>query len=492
MRSHRDRVQELQAQIAALNAQKALSKDFASVSLRYGGRNSFTFRSKAYKQGLPSLDCTDLDHILEIDTHKRLVRVEPRVTMEQLVDATFPLGLCPPVIPEIKTMTIGGAIMGIAGESSSHRWGSFNDCCAAFEFLDGRGDLWRASPFENADLFYGLPGSYGSLGMLVSAEVSLVPVEKLVHLHYHVFTKPSVALEALSSLLHCSHPPDFLEGFVFSDSLAVIVSGNMCADGAATKWIQHYFCNSANTDWYYQHAYQIALQGKDYQELMVYPEYLFRHDQGAFWMGAYLCHGSFLKSFFGQGILKLSQGSPSGFSHDKLQRYRNVYAPSRFWQTLLRPIMDCKTLSNLVHRAGSWIHNRFVIQDFCLSEGMAAQFLNEVIGDPAIFPIWLCPIKSCDAGQVFAPHLRGQDANKFVINIGLYGLPSYSGPVEEITRKLEHRVQQLKGRKVLYSRSYYTKEEFWQIYSREAYECLRQKTAAQGCWHEITDKVLSA
>ena len=37
--------------------------------------------------------------------------------------------------------------------------------------------------------------------------------------------------------------------------------------------------------------------------------------------------------------------------------------------------------------------------------------------------------------------------------------------------------------KVLYSRSYYTVDEFWKIYSQEAYEALREKTKADGVLH---------
>lgn len=492
MPTHSDKIQKLQEQIVTLRAHKSQLQEQSPVSLSYGGRKSFTIRSKAYKQNGRSLDCRNLDQILEIDTHKRLIRVEPRVTMEQLVGATFPLGLSPPVIPEVKSMTVGGAIMGIAGESSSYRWGSFNDSCTAFEMLNGNGDLLRASPTENEDLFSGFPGSYGSLGMLVAAEIPLVPIKEFVHLHYHLFSQPTAALETLSGLMRGSRRPDFLEGFIFSCSSAVIVEGTMSSKDDSPAGMEQFSCEPATADWFYQHVYKIALQGKDQQELMTYPEYLFRHDPGGFWIGALLCHGSFLTRFVIQGILKLSQGNPNGFSDAELHQYRDALMPNRFWKLLLQPWMNCKSLGNFLHSAENWFQDRFVIQDFCLPEVQAAAFLSEVIADPAIFPTWLCPLKSCCSGQIFAPHLKGQDGSEYVINIGLYGLPAYSAPIEVITRKLEHKVKALGGRKVLYSRSYYSEDEFWSIYSRPDYERLRQKTLAKGFWHEITDKVLSA
>ena len=46
--------------------------------------------------------------------------VEPRITMEELVRKMMPYGLTIPVVPEFKSITVGGAIMGMGGESASH------------------------------------------------------------------------------------------------------------------------------------------------------------------------------------------------------------------------------------------------------------------------------------------------------------------------------------------------------------------------------------
>jgi hypothetical protein len=59
--------------------------------------------------------------------------VEPRVTMEQLVDTLLPFGLVPPVVPEFKHITVGGSIAGVAGESSSYKYGFFHDTCVSYE-----------------------------------------------------------------------------------------------------------------------------------------------------------------------------------------------------------------------------------------------------------------------------------------------------------------------------------------------------------------------
>ena len=159
----------------------------------------------------------------------------------------------------------------------------------------------------------------------------------------------------------------------------------------------------------------------------------------------------------------------------------------------MHPWMSCKKLSWMLHQAEKWIQDRFVIQDFCLPETVATEFLLQILDDPAIFPMWVCPIKGTSTPQIFAPNqLTDGRKEGYFINFGLYGLPNQSAPIAWITKHLEKKTNDLGGRKVLYSRTYYTIDEFWKIYPRQAYEALRQRTAANGTWHEITDKVLSS
>ena len=48
-----------------------------------------------------------------------MVRAQAKVTMEQLVQSTLPHGVIPAVVPELKAITVAGAIVGAALESSS-------------------------------------------------------------------------------------------------------------------------------------------------------------------------------------------------------------------------------------------------------------------------------------------------------------------------------------------------------------------------------------
>ena len=56
------------------------------------------------------LDISDLNEIIYIDTKKCICIAEPGITFEKLVDETLKHGLVPLVVPELKTITIGGAV----------------------------------------------------------------------------------------------------------------------------------------------------------------------------------------------------------------------------------------------------------------------------------------------------------------------------------------------------------------------------------------------
>ena len=87
-------------------------------------------------------------------------------TYEALVDATLAHGVMPAVVPQLKSITLGGAVAGVGIEATSFRHGLVHDTIARAR---------RAAPAtaassparrdnEHRDLFFGFPNSYGTLG----------------------------------------------------------------------------------------------------------------------------------------------------------------------------------------------------------------------------------------------------------------------------------------------------------------------------------------
>ena len=482
MNEHLRKVEELQVQ---------LRRGMGPVALRYRKGHSNTTRTKVYKNGLRQLDCGAFDEILAIDPAKRVAIVEPRVTMEALAQATLPLGLRAPVIPEFKGITVGGAIMGGGAESSSHQHGIFSDACLALTMICGDGSLLRTSATESPDIFYGLSGSYGSLGALVSAEIRLVPAKDSVLLLHRVFSDPAEAVRQIQARIHAVDAPEFIEGMIFAKDHAVVIEGRSVAKVDVPDHLPRSSLQSPQAEWYWQHVKSAS--SDFYEETMPLEDYLFRHDRGAFWMGAYLFHLPLLARIAFEGILGIGKGSSQGFSDEEVRAFCRLPSPGAFLRALSSPLLSSQRLWGIFHKAEKWLQQRVLVQDFCIPESHAARFLQQVLQDPGTFPIWLCPIQGTRNPQIFAPHLLNENSpDRHFINVGIYGLPSYYAPIEQITKRLENLTHSFGGRKVLYSRSYYSPEQFWRIYNYDAYDDLRTKTHAKGIWHDITEKVLSA
>ena len=67
-------------------------------------------------------------------------------TYEDLVAATLPYGLSPLVVPQLKTITLGGAVTGLGIESASFRNGLPHESVLEMDILTGAGEVVTASP----------------------------------------------------------------------------------------------------------------------------------------------------------------------------------------------------------------------------------------------------------------------------------------------------------------------------------------------------------
>ncbi len=68
------------------------------------------------------------------------------VTYEDLADACLARGVMPAVVPQLKTITLGGAVAGVGIEASSHRHGLVHDTMLELEVLLGDGRIVTCTP----------------------------------------------------------------------------------------------------------------------------------------------------------------------------------------------------------------------------------------------------------------------------------------------------------------------------------------------------------
>ena len=110
------------------------------------------------------------------------------ITFEQLVTTTLAAGFVPPVSPELKSVTLGGAISGIGVESSSFKYGFVHETVLEMDVLTGTGEVVTCSPANHSDLFFAIPNSYGTLGYVLRVVIKLVPAKPYVKISKQKFT----------------------------------------------------------------------------------------------------------------------------------------------------------------------------------------------------------------------------------------------------------------------------------------------------------------
>ncbi|KAF9604254.1 hypothetical protein IFM89_004960 [Coptis chinensis] len=136
--------------------------------------------------------------------------------------------------------TVGGLINGYGIEGSSHLYGLFSDTVVAYEIVLADGRIVRATKDnEYSDLFYAIPWSQGTLGLLVSVEIRLIPVKEYMKLTYN----PVVGnlKEVVQAYIDSFAPrdggpekiPDFVEAMVYNPT--VCLTGKYASKEEAKK-----------------------------------------------------------------------------------------------------------------------------------------------------------------------------------------------------------------------------------------------------------------
>ncbi|PLN81118.1 FAD-binding domain-containing protein [Aspergillus taichungensis] len=403
-----------------------------------------------------ALDISKLANVLEVNAKARTALVEPNVPMDRLVASTLKYGLVPPVVMEFPGITVGGGYAGTAGESSSFRHGFFNDTINSVEMVMANGDIIRASPTENSDLFYGAAGAVGSLGITTMVELQLIEAKKYVKATYH--RKGSVA-EAIKDIQAetTNDAYDYVDGMLFSKDHGVVVTGEMTNEKPDNTNTQTF--SDPWDPWFYLHVKdRTNASPSPVTEFIPLAEYLFRYDRGGFWVGA------------------------SAFDYFKFPFNRYT----RWW---LDDFLHTRMLYKALHASGE--SSRYIVQDLAFPYSTAEQFINKATDSFGIWPLWLCPLRQTPPPTMhpYTGEVEADGSPKPMLNVGLWGW----GPTDPDTfisanRELERQIRSHGGMKWLYAHTYYPEDEFWDMYDRPWYDALREKYSATSL-PSVYDKV---
>ena len=201
--------------------------------VRLAKRTSNLFRPRD-PVSAPGLDVAAFDGVLDVDPVTQTAEVLGMTTYEHLVDATLPLGLMPRCVPQLRTITLGGAVTGLGIESASFRNGTPHESVLEMDILTGAGEILTvtgAPDDPHRDLFFGFPNSYGSLGYALRLRIELEPTRPFVLLRHVLFASADAMTDALRTITetgqHEGRRVDFLDGTVFSPDEQYLSVGTM-------------------------------------------------------------------------------------------------------------------------------------------------------------------------------------------------------------------------------------------------------------------------
>lgn len=431
----------------------------------HGSTNS-TRKSAIGRNPKKVVDISKLNKVLYIDTKAEYALVQPNVPMDMLVEETLQHGLIPPVVMEFPGITVGGGyagkrqrgtpfpvtnlslLTGTSGESSSFRYGFFDRTIERAELVLANGDILTCSEVENADLFRGAAGAVGTLGVVTLVKLCLRRATKFVETTYYPVDGGMQEAIAKIQTFTSRSELDYVDGIMYSKTHGAIITGRMTDTSSPGTVLQRF--SDAKDPWFYLHVKKkISSHVRPTSEIVPLPDYLFRYDRGGFWVGA--------------APFKYFTGLPF----------------NDFTRRWLDDFLHTRMLYNALHASGQ--SEKMIIQDLSLPYSTASEFVGYADTRFGIYPLWLCPLKQSPMptmhphAQVFNPDgsLEG------TLNIGLWGLaPPTHDAFLQANRDLEHKLRELGGMKWLYAQTYYTEEEFWSQFDKDAYDSLRKKYSA--------------
>ena len=388
------------------------------------------------------IDLGEFDHVIDVDASRGTVEVEGMATYETLVDATLRHGVMPAVVPQLKTITAGGAVAGVGIEATSMRQGLVHHTMLELDVLLPDGRIVRCTPDnEHRDLFFGFPNSYGSLGYALRLVLRTQPVLPFVRVEHVACGHPHEFFAALAEA--AEGDADFVDAVVFGPRSMVL---NVARFERAAPWTSNYE---------FERIYYRSLLEMPVDHLAV-RDYLWRWDTDWFWCSRnFAAQHPLVRRMFGR-------------SHLNSRTYTRLMRMNARWGVTRRMA------------ALRGMHVEPVIQDVDIPIGSAHSFLEFLGREIGILPVWICPVHVPDPGADFV--LYPLEAGTLYVNFGFWDVVESREAHEagHFNRLVEQEVLRLGGIKSLYSDSFFTREEFDRAYGMDAYHALKRRYDPEG------------
>ena len=400
--------------------------------VRLAKRTTNLFRARAATSA-PGLDVSGLGGVIEVDADAGTADVQGMCTYEDLVDATLAHGMIPYVVPQLRTITLGGAVTGMGIEATSFRNGMPHESVLEMDILTGSGEIVTTRPGE--DLFDTFPNSYGSLGYATRLKIKLEKVPGYVALRHLRFDDLGLLTKTIAQITETrtyeGERVDGLDGVAFEPGEYYLT---------LATWTER--ATQTPSDYGGQQIYYRSIQQRDTDLLTTY-DYLWRWDTDWFW-----CSGAF------------------GAQNKYLRRvWPRRLRRSDVYMKLVGLDRKFGIADKLDARAGRLLRER-VIQDIEVPVENLPAFLEWFDAEIGMRPVWLCPLVSTGTSTGGKWPTYPLEAGRTYVNVGFWGTV-HVGPSAvnaPKNRAIETQVHELGGHKSLYSEAFYDKDVFDALY----------------------------
>lgn len=416
---------------------------------RHTGTSPVSLKKKAVSHEVPKLNdkrhsdekinISDLNEVLHIDTERRVCVAEPGVTFVDLVKATFAHGLVPIVVPELKTITIGGAVAGCSIESMSYVYGGFHDTCLEYEVITAKGDVLICTPDnQHSQVFQMAHGTFGTLGVISKLTFRLVPSKPFVKVVYEKFGD----LEAYKAAIwkhYQTRDVDFMDGIIHSPSEMVLSLGQFVDDAPYTH----------RYDWMRVYYLSTKTRREDYLRT---PDYFFRYDKGV----------------------------------------TNVTPRSFLGRLIFGKFVDSNMVLKIVRKLHRVLPARMipVTLDTFIPFSKAGEFMEWYKREIDHFPLWCVPYKRVRPYEWIATEFLKIAPDELYLDIAIYGLRRNDG--KNYYKMFEDELMKVGGLKTLITPNFYSEADFWKVWNKPNYDRVKRITDPDNIFRDLYTKTCRA
>lgn len=391
------------------------------TSINDPGENLFGADKKKFKDS-KKLNLKAFNSVIELNETDMTVNVESNISFETLINFLLKYGYQPVFTVDQNHISVGGFISGVGGGSACAKQGAFHDSVVDMDVLTSECKVLFCSKKENKNLFYSIPNSYGSLGYILRAKIKIELVKPYVRVDNLYFNNAEDYFNKIKKLQEPKEKEtyDFLEGTVFDNKSFVLMVGKYVND------YDDYLFDPIGHRVYWKQLRDV----KPKVHYFKVNNYNWRWDVDGYYttidMGWFFTNEE-LRPFVPRFLMK---------------------------GTFLRPFAE--------HYLGVDYKDGNMVNDIIFPTENAAKIFEWYDKEIGLYPLYICPV--CKTSESYFFNIPG---NYVDFGVGY-------GPTAETTeqsiiwkRKLEMKMLEENGTKLLYSKQRMDEDDFWKVYENK-------------------------